>query len=149
MNARWLFLVLAPVLAGCPLSYYLSVIEVEYTSKGVCSGVELTTSNPEIAEIMYMYRTEGRADSVLLTPGQPVRIPDPNPPNPEPRRTNYIIFFHGPVRNPTEVGLTWRCLPDREPLRMLFTHSDQSLKKLRITERADSTYGFNIELVDF
>ena len=96
MKARWLFLVLALVLAGCPLSYYLSVIEVEYTSKGVCSGVELTTSNPEIIEIAY----EGRPDSVKLTPDQPVRIPDPDPPNPEPRQTGYIIFLMVPYVAP-------------------------------------------------
>ena len=145
MKARWLFLVLALVLAGCPLSYYLSVIEVKYTSKGVCSGVELTTSNPEIIEITYM----GRPDSVKLTPNQPVRIPDPDPPNPEPRQTGYIIFFNGPVRSPIEVDLTWRCLPDREPLRMRFTHYDSQIRKiLLITERADSTYGFDTEWVD-
>ncbi len=103
MKFHWPFLILAIILAGCPLSYYVSVTEAEYTSKGVCSGVELTTSNQKITGIGYLYRTEGRADSVRMVQGQPVRIPDPNP---EPRRTNYILGFDGSVRNSAEVDLT-------------------------------------------
>lgn len=146
MKARWLFLILAIILAGCELtlSYYVSVTEVEYTSKGVCSGVELTTNNPKITGIGYMYSTEGRDDSVRLTPGQPMRIPDPNP---EPRRTKYMLGFDGPVLKSAEVDLTWRCLPDKQPLRVQFTYYVG--QSLRITENPASAHGFDIEVVDF
>ena len=149
MKAHWLFLILAPVLAGCPLTDYLTPIEVEYTSKGVCSGVELTASSPEIEGINYIYAKEGRFNRVPLTPGQPARIPDPNPPNSEPRRTYYAIYFLSPVPTSVDIGLTWRCLPDKAPLSVQFTHGIHGFKILRITERADSTYGFDIEIANF
>lgn len=145
-----LFPLLAVAATSCQLqlSYYVSVTEAEYTSKGVCSGVELTTNNQKITSIGYLYRTEGRADSVRLTPGQPVRIPDPNP---EPRRTSYILGFDGPVRNSAEVDLTWRCLPDKQPLGVQFTYygGQSTIKGLRITENPASRHGFDIEVVDF
>ena len=53
------------------------------------------------------------------------------------------------AQNPIEVDLTWRCLPDREQLRMRFTHYDSQIRKiLRITENPASPHGFDIEVVD-
>lgn len=147
MKFYWLFPLLAVALAGCVCCYTVPSTEAEYTSKGVCSGVELTTNNQKITGISYMYSTEGRTDSVLLTPGQPVRIPDPNP---EPRPTYYGLGFDGPVRNSAEVDLTWRCLPDKSPLRVQFIYyvSQFPKKGLRITENPASPHGFDIEVVN-
>lgn len=150
MKFHWLFPTLAVASAACELelSYYVPVTQAEYTSNGVCSGVELTNNNEKNRGIGYLYRTEERTDAVVLTPGQPVRIPDPNP---QPRKTYYILGFDYSERNSAEVDLTWRCLPDKQPLRLQFTFysKQRPLKGLRITENPTSPHGFNIDVVDF
>lgn len=150
MKARWLLLGLAFALAGCQLGYLVPIV-VEYTSKGVCSGVELTTRNPEMVSISVVSTDYSGIRGASLTPNQPVRIPDPNPPLPpdyEPRLTEYVIYFDIPVPSSIDADLTWRCLPDKEPLRARFTHSLNNPKALLITENPDSPHGFDIRVVD-
>lgn len=151
MKVRWSLLGLALVLAGCPLVWE-HPLEVEYTSKGVCSGVELTTPNPEVGRIIadpldYDHPENAGVDVI---PNQPVRIPDPNrplPPDYKPRVTRYDIGFRETFFT-VDLDLTWRCLPDREPLRVKFTYGAGNHKILLITENPDSPHGFDIEVVD-
>lgn len=135
--------------AGC--ERYLSPIEVEYTSKGVCSGVELTPYSAGVAyiEILDPDRPGDRWEP--LTPEGPTRIPDPASPAPpycEPRLTRYRIGLHVFAPSSLEVELGWRCLPRRGEWRVSFTHSVNSPKALTIVEDPDSPYGFTVWVVD-
>lgn len=50
--------------------------------------------------------------------------------------------------NSAEIDLTWRCLPNKQPLRVQFTFTYYGRKLLRITENPASPHGFDIEVVD-
>lgn len=149
MKARWPLLGLALVLAGCPLGWEFPA-PVEYTSKGVCSGVELTTPNPEVRRIVAYYDYPPGNTGVDVTPNQPVRIPDPNRPlHPdEPRVTRYYIAFHEPTITTVDLDLTWRCLPDKEPVRVKYTYGSGNDRILLITENPESPHGFDIQVMD-
>lgn len=141
-----LLLILALVVSSCDLRAILPVgIPLEYTSAGICSGVELTDNNGNITAIARLDPDSPKGIEVKR--GQAVRIPDPG------AGVTKYNFGRDPASASSQIAadVEWRCLPDKPPVRVQFSYTvgANPQKGLKITENAASPNGFDIVVQDF
>lgn len=145
-------MVLALVIGGCDLRGLLPIgVPVRYMASGVCAGVELTDKNGGIVGIS-LHRFSGvdyplsdPSQGVVLRRDQPVRIPDPGPTS-----TGYMLSYRDFVRvgDSFTVDLEWKCLPDKQPLRIQQTFTSGVGSGFVITENVALPAGLEIVAQD-